>query len=200
MSRRNDNDYGGPYTSGPNALGYRSYRQSRYENNNDHDGWRDQRYDDMRDEAYYDYRDMRYRDGAGPAWDDRDRFYGRDNRRNEMNDRSYYDSRDRDERNDERYHRWESRYEDPRNPRTGPGERYGESHQHYYHARSSDSWDRPAAYNGGGYGEHDRDREFDRNYNRDRDHYRSREDDYWNVRDWNSDYYRGRRRENRRDR
>lgn len=39
-----------------------------------------------------------------------------------------------------------------RQPRYYEDERFGESHQHRYHARTSDMWDRPAAYNMGGYG------------------------------------------------
>lgn len=65
----------------------------------------------------------------------------------------YYND-DRGYRND-RSNYMEDRYEDYRNPRFSQGERFGESHQHRYHARTSDNWDRPAAYNTGGYGSDD---------------------------------------------
>lgn len=46
-----------------------------------------------------------------------------------------------------------NRYEDRNRPQGYyPDERFGESHQHHHHARTSDMWDRPAAYNTGGYG------------------------------------------------
>ena len=71
----------------------------------------------------------------------RDRYY---------DDRRRYRDEYRGNRNEGRYN--DQRYNDQRN---WEDERFGESHQHRHHARTSDTWDRPAAYNRGGYGNAD---------------------------------------------
>lgn len=166
MSRWRDSEYGDDYRGGEHGLGFRNYDESRYTNNS-----RSRREDDDRrrygDPLYY--TDDRGREYMGPWTEEGDRGYDqsrdmrmRDDRLYDQHraerylygeygvgsgrDESYYD-RYRD-RNVDRYRE----YYEQRNPRFSRGERFGESHQHHYHARTSDNWDRPAAFNTGGYG------------------------------------------------
>jgi hypothetical protein len=168
MNRRNDNDYGDDYRGGRDGLGYRNYDESRYTNNNRrHRGYEDI---DRNDDPMY-YTDNRGREYMGPWTEEREHYsrrgydmrddrmydphraerklygdYGREGGRERYRD---HDDRGYEGRSNDRYREY---YEEQRNPRFGRSERFGESHQHNYHARTSDNWDRPAAYNTGGYG------------------------------------------------
>lgn len=187
MNRWNDSEFGDDYRGGERGLGFRNYDRSRYANRYDRNNGVQRGYDDReRDEHPLYYTDDRGREYMGP-WTERG--YERNDRpgNEQMYDQhraeryrygEYGADHDRSDRYyDDRYHgrdndRYREYYIEHRNPRFDRGERFGESHQHHYHARTSDNWDRPAAYNAGGYGTDD----FGRHGNDGR----YSEDDYWN--------------------